>query len=147
MRSCKLIRKSCQFNRISIKVIYGKKQFTTFEEYLEHQPKEIKEVLFELTEIILSAAPNATKLINYNIPSFALVDGGKREQQIMIAAYKKHVGFYPHPSTMEKFWDKLDDYKKGKGSVQFPLSEPLPKKLITEMVKYRKSLLNQNSKS
>ena len=113
-------------------------QFSTFDEYIENQSDDVKEFLLELTECILSVVPDATKMINYNIPSFALIDGGKRDQQIMIAGYKKHVGFYPHPTTIEKFWDELDGYKKAKGSVQFPLSKPLPKQLITEMVKFRK---------
>ena len=61
----------------------------------------------------------------------------------MIAGYKKHIGFYPHPTTMEKFWDELGGYKKAKGSVQFPLTKPLPKELIKKMVKYRKELIEK----
>ena len=64
------------------------------------------------------------------------------EQQIMIAGYKNHVGLYPHPSTMKHFEQRLTDYKRGKGSVQFPVSEPLPRELIIEMVRYRKALLD-----
>ena len=120
-----------------------KQQYTSFDEYIENQSEEVKKVLLELSNYILEAVPNATKLINYNIPSFALVEEGKREKQIMIAGYKKHVGFYPHPTTIEHFWDLLEDYKKAKGSVQFPLSKPLPKELIIKMVKYRKSLIDK----
>ncbi len=61
----------------------------------------------------------------------------------MIAGYKNHIGFYPHPTTMEKFDSELSEYKKGKGSVQFSLDKPLPKDLIIRMVKYRKELLNE----
>ena len=89
--------------------------------------------------------PDAEELINYNIPAFALIRGGKREEQIMMAGYQKHVGFYPHPTTIEHFWDQLQDYKKAKGSVQFPTAKALPVDLIIEMVKYRKKLLS-NSK-
>jgi uncharacterized protein YdhG (YjbR/CyaY superfamily) len=59
----------------------------------------------------------------------------------MIAGYKNHVGLYPHPSTMKQFDKELSEYKKGKGSVQFPLDKPLPKQLIIEMIKYRLTLL------
>lgn len=121
-------------------------QYSTFDEYIENQSDDVKEVLLELSECVLSVVPDATKMINYNIPSFALIDGGKRDQQIMIAGYKKHVGFYPHPTTIEKFWDELDGYKKAKGSVQFPLNKPLPKKIIAEMVKYRKNLIDKRYK-
>jgi len=61
----------------------------------------------------------------------------------MIVGYKKHVGFYPHPTTMEKFESELIEYKRGKGSVQFPLDKPLPTKLIERMVNYRMKLLNK----
>lgn len=47
---------------------------------------------------------------------------------------------------MEKFSDELKDYKKGKGSVQFPLDKPLPKELIIRMVRYRKELLEKELK-
>lgn len=98
----------------------------------------------ELRACIMQAAPDARELFNYGIPAYALVEGGKRDQQIMIAGYKKHVGLYPHPSTMEKFAGQLKGYKHAKGSVQFPLNEPLPAKLITEMIAYRRELVLQS---
>ena len=60
----------------------------------------------------------------------------------MMAGYKKHIGFYPHPTTMEFFWEELANYKKAKGSVQFPLSKPLPTDVIKQMVEYRKNLID-----
>lgn len=117
--------------------------FKSVAEYFEAQPKETRQALLELKECIMNVAPNATELFNYNIPAYALTEGGKREQQIMIAGYKKHVGLYPHPTTMEKFDAELNGFKKGKGSVQFPLDKPLPKKLIIRMVNYRHNLLKK----
>ena len=114
----------------------------TIEEYISHQPEETQSHLTELRLLILDVAPNATELFNYNIPAFSLMEGGKREQQIMMAGYSKHVGLYPHPTTMEKFWDQLEGFKKAKGSVQFPLNKPLPKDLIKRMIKYRLDLIN-----
>ena len=61
----------------------------------------------------------------------------------MIAGYKKHVGLYPHPTTMEKFDEELSEYKRGKGSVQFSLDKPIPKNLIERMIKYRLELLKE----
>lgn len=115
----------------------------TFQDYLVTQPEKTQSALRQLRDCILKAAPESTELINYNIPAFALVEGGKREQQIMIAGYQNHVGLYPHPSVMEKYADALKDYKQGKGFVQFPLNKPLPASLIIDMVKYRMELLNQ----
>ncbi|MDY7396150.1 DUF1801 domain-containing protein [Aureibaculum sp. 2210JD6-5] len=112
-------------------------KFKTVDDYFNALPEETKKVLIELKKCILNVKPNATELFNYNIPAYTLVEGGKREHQIMIAGYKTHVGFYPHPTTMEKFDSELSEYKRGKGSVQFPLDRLLPKDLIESMVKYR----------
>lgn len=118
-----------------------KVEFKNVDAYFDAQPQNVKNMLLELKACILKAEPNATELLNYNIPAYALVENGKREQQIMIAGYKKHVGFYPHPTTIEKFNSELTEYKRAKGSVQFPLNKPLPKELIIRMVKYRVELL------
>ncbi len=109
--------------------------------YIESFDGSVVHYLKELRALINEAVPECEEMMNYNIPAFSLVKGGKREQQIMIAGYKKHVGLYPHPTTMEKFWIRLEGYKKAKGSVQFPLNEPLPKELIQEMILYRLDLL------
>lgn len=117
------------------------KQIKSVGDYFNTQPDKVRNALLEIKEFILTVVPNAEELLNYNIPAYTLTKGGKREQQIMMAGYKNHVGFYPHPTTMEKFKNELTDFKKGKGSVQFPLDEPLPKELIMRMIKYRLSLL------
>ncbi len=120
--------------------------FETIDDYIDSQPKEAQKVLQELRSIIKEAAPEAIEILNYKVPSFSLVSGGKRDQQIMIAGYAKFVGFYPYPSTIEKFSDELKDYKHGKGSVQFPFNKPLPKDLISRMVKFRKEEIIKNWK-
>ncbi len=53
------------------------------------------------------------------------------------AAHKKHIGFYPNPSAIEAFRNRLSSYKTSKGAVQFPLREPLPLELVKEMVRFR----------
>lgn len=117
--------------------------FKLVSEYFEAQPEETRKALLELKKCILKVAPNAIEKFNYNIPAYALIKGGKRKEQIMIAGYKKHVGLYPHTSTMEKFNTELSTFKRGKGSVQFPLDKPLPKALIVKMIRYRMQLLEK----
>lgn len=117
----------------------------TIDDYFNAQPEKTKKALIELKKCILNAKPNATELFNYNIPAYSLVEGGKSEQQIMIGGYKKYVGLYPHPTTMEKFNSELKGFKIGKGSVQFPLDKPLPKDLIERMIKFRMELLENKS--
>lgn len=117
--------------------------FETVDDYIAHQPEAAQKMLQELREIVLEAVPDAEEVLNYKVPSFTLVKGGKRDQQVMMAGYAKFIGFYPFPTTMEKFSDELKGYKQGKGSVQFPLNQPLPKELIVRMVKFRyEELLN-----
>lgn len=113
--------------------------FGTIDDYIADQPKEAQKVLHELRSIIKEAAPDAIEILNYKVPSFILVPGGKSNQQIMMAGYAKFVGFYPFPTTIAAFSDELRDYKQGKGSVQFPLNKPLPGELIIRMVKFRKN--------
>lgn len=120
-----------------------REQFETVEDYIKAQPEPTQKVLLELKACILDTVPNAIEMFNYGIPAYALVTGGKRDQQIMMAGYKNHVGFYPHPEVVEKFNPELAGLKIGKGSVQFPLNKPLPKKLISKMIQYRLELLKQ----
>jgi uncharacterized protein YdhG (YjbR/CyaY superfamily) len=110
--------------------------------YFDAQPEKTKAALETLKACIFKVVPSATELLNYNIPAYALIQGGKRDAQIMIAGYARHVGLYPHPTTMEHFDAALKGYKKGKGSVQFPLDEPLPTALIERMIAYRAKLLS-----
>jgi uncharacterized protein YdhG (YjbR/CyaY superfamily) len=111
--------------------------------YIAAQPPEAQRALEELRACIWQAAPGVSELMNYNIPAFALVKDGKRDQQIMIAGYLKHVGFYPHPDTIDAFADALAAYKFSKGSIQFPLNKPIPKPLVIKMVKFRLSQLRE----
>ncbi len=116
-------------------------KLNSVDDYFNVQPEKVKNALIHIRQCILKVVPTAQELFNYKIPAYTLIKGGKREQQIMIAGYKNHVGFYPHPTTIEKFKEELKDYKKGKGSIQFPIDKPLPEELIVKMVEYRLSLL------
>ena len=58
---------------------------------------------------------------------------------VHFAAFARHIGFYPVPSGIEAFKTELAAYKQGKGSVQFPLDEPLPLDLVRRIVEYRVS--------
>lgn len=120
--------------------------FETVDDYISNQSEEAQKVLKELRSIIKEAAPDAEEVLNYKIPCFSFIPGGKRDQQIMMAAYAKFIGFYPFPTTMEKFKDELKDFKQGKGSVQFPLNKPLPKELIMKIVKFRREEVLKNFK-
>ena len=61
----------------------------------------------------------------------------KGKNLVHYAAFKNHIGFYATPSGHEAFKDRLAGLKQGKGSVQFPHTEPLPLDLIKEIIEFR----------
>lgn len=111
-------------------------------EYVDSQPEEVRKRLLRIRDLVYKAVPDAVEMWNCNLPSYALVEGGKRDKQILMAGYRSHIGFYPHPSVISQFKAELKDMKTGKGSVQFPLDQPLPEQLILDMITYRKNLID-----
>ena len=102
------------------------------DEYIAGFPKDIQALLEQIRTTISKAAPKAEEAIKYAIPTFVL--NGKN--LVHFAAFKNHIGFYPTPTGIESFKKELSKYKQGKGSVQFPLDEPMPLALITKIVKF-----------
>ncbi len=111
----------------------NKKQFKTIEEYIRAAPKDTQGILEKMRQTIRRAAPEAVESISYQMPTFKL--GGKG--LVYFAAFKNHVGFYPIPSGVEAFEKELAPYKKGKGSVQFPIDRPIPYDLVRRIVQFR----------
>jgi len=109
-----------------------KKQFTSIDEYISSFPDNVQEILQEIRQTIHKAAPKAEEAISYQIPTFKL-----NGNLVHFAAWKNHIGFYPTPSGTKEFEKELSKYHRAKGSVQFPLDEPMPLSLISRIVKYR----------
>ncbi len=106
--------------------------FTSIDEYIATFPEETQKILKEIRATIKAAAPDAEEKISYQMPTFTL-----KGNLVHFAAFKKHIGFYPVPTGIEKFKKELAAYESGKGSVQFPLDEPIPYDLISRIVKFR----------
>ncbi|MCG7384260.1 DUF1801 domain-containing protein [Paenibacillus sp. ACRRY] len=102
------------------------------DEYISGFAPDVQVRLQALRQIIREAAPNAEEKISYQMPTYAL-----HGNLVHFAAYKNHIGFYPAPSGIEAFRDELSVYKGAKGSVQFPLNQPLPEELIRRIVEFR----------
>ncbi len=102
------------------------------DEYIATFPKDIQAKLQKIRATIKKAAPKAEEAIKYQIPTFTL-----NGNLVHFAAYKNHIGFYPAPSGIEAFKKELAPYESGKGTLKFPLDEPIPYGLITKVVKYR----------
>ena len=104
----------------------------SIDEYIAEFPPETRKVLEELRALIKASAPDATEKISYAIPTFYL-----NGNLVHFAAFEKHIGLYPGPSGIQAFQEDLEPYKSAKGSVQFPLGQPLPVDLIRRIVEFR----------
>ena len=113
-------------------VAASRKPFKTIDEYIDTFPDDVKRILNQLRQTIKETAPEAEETISYQIPTFTL-----NGNLVDFAAFENHIGFYPTPSGMDAFKEELSQYKGSKGSVQFPIDEPLPLTLIRRIVEYR----------
>jgi len=102
------------------------------DEYIAGFPPDVQEILEKIRMTIREAAPDAEETIKYQIPTFTL-----KGNLVHFAAFKKHIGFYPTPTGIEKFKNELSVYEGAKGSVKFPLDKPIPFGLISRIVKFR----------
>jgi uncharacterized protein YdhG (YjbR/CyaY superfamily) len=102
------------------------------DEYIASFPDEVKKILQKIRMTIRKAAPGAEETISYQIPTFTL-----HGNLIHFAAFKNHIGMYPAPRGAQEFKGELSRYEGGKGTVRFPLDEPIPFALITRIVKFR----------
>ncbi len=106
--------------------------FTSIDEYITTFPEPVQERLREMRATIKAAAPEAIEKISYQMPTFFL-----KGNLVHFAAFKNHIGFYPTPQGIEAFKDELSVYEGAKGSVQFPLNQPLPLELVSRIVQFR----------
>ena len=109
-----------------------REQAKNIDDYIAGFPPNVQAILQQIRQTIQHAAPDAQETINYAIPTFTL-----NGNLVHFAAFENHIGFYPAPSGMEQFKQELSGYKGAKGSVQFPLDQPMPYTLITKIVKFR----------
>lgn len=115
----------------------------TMDEYIAGYPKKVQQLLQKVRSTISKAAPDAKEAMKYGIPTFTL-----NGNLVHFGAYKEHIGFYPAPAGIAEFKQELKPYLGGKGTVKFPLDEPIPFGLITKIVKFRvkKNLEKANAK-
>lgn len=109
------------------------KKSQSVDQYISSFPKETQLQLKNIRQIILSNAPEAIESIAYGMPAYK----SNKKPLVYFGGFAKHIGFYATPTGHQKFKSQLASYKQGKGSVQFPLNQPLPIKLIEDLVKFR----------
>ena len=108
-------------------------KFKTVDEYINSFPPDVRTVLQTLRQTIKEEAPEAEETIKYGMPTFTM-----QGNLVYFAAWKNHIGFYPITAAMEASIEELSAYKtSGKGTIQFPINQPLPLPLIRTIVGFR----------
>lgn len=105
----------------------------TIDEYIAGFPVDIQLILDQVRSTIKQAAPDAEESISYGMPAYKT--HGK--PLVYFAGFKNHIGFYATPTGHAEFAKELSKYKQGKGSVQFPIDQPMPLELIAQIVAFR----------
>ena len=113
------------------------------DDYIASQPKAVQGVLQRVRSAIRKALPDAEEVISYQIPAFRL----HRRIVIFFAAWKEHYSIYPALEVAAAFKDELVRYKVSKGTIRFPLSEPVPVKLIERIAKFRAKIVAERQKA
>jgi uncharacterized protein YdhG (YjbR/CyaY superfamily) len=104
-------------------------------EYIASQPAAVRPILERVRSIVRAAVPDAKEVISYKMPAYKVGD----RVVLYFAAWKKHFSIYPCTKTMiAAFGKELEPYELShKGTIRFPLSEPVPADLIELIAKFR----------
>lgn len=109
------------------------------DDYIAKAAPAVQDILRRLRGLVKRTAPTAVESIAYGMPAYKL----NGTPLVYFAAFEKHIGLYATPEAHEAFSARLAQYKQGKGSVQFPLDQPMPYDLIEEMVAYKAKQLEK----
>jgi len=118
--------------------------FKTIDDYIDAQPDASKPVLHRIRSILRKALPATEEVISYGIPAYKL----HGRVVLYFAGWKEHYSLYPAGDRLvTEFKDELSPYKISKGTIRFPLSEPVPAKLIERIAKFRANEAAQREQS
>jgi uncharacterized protein YdhG (YjbR/CyaY superfamily) len=108
--------------------------FKSVDEYIAAKPESVRGVLERVRSAIRKALPGADEVISYQIPAYKL----QGRAVIYFAGWKQHYSVYPAIGALvEAFKDELAPYEISKGTIRFPLSDPVPVRLIGRLAKFR----------
>jgi uncharacterized protein YdhG (YjbR/CyaY superfamily) len=118
----------------SDEIIMATSNFRSVDEYIAHHPVSAQVVLKRLRGVIRRALPDAEEVISYNIPTYKL----EGRSVLYFAGWKQHYSLYPAGARLvARFGDQLAPYVVSKGTIRFPLSQPIPVKLIVSIANFR----------
>ena len=112
----------------------GKTEFRSVDEYIAAQPESVQDALGRVRDAIRKAVPGAQEVISYKMPTYTL----HGDRLLYFAAWKQHYSIYAAAEqVIATFGDELASYEVDKGTIRFPLSEPVPVELIARIAKFR----------
>jgi len=122
----------------------AKTNFKSVDEYMATQPEAVQAVLERVRSIIRKALPGAEEVISYQIPAYNL----HGRCVLYFAGWKQHYSLYPAGDQLvAAFKEELAGYKLSKGTIRFPLPEPVPVKLIERIAKFRAKEVAERQKA
>ncbi len=122
----------------------AKAGFKSVDEYIASQPEAVQDVLKRVRSAIRKAVPGAEEVISYKIPTYKLHGG----PVLYFAGWRQHYSLYPATARIiAAFKDDLAPYVVKKATIRFPLSEPVPVKLIERIAKFRAKEVAEREKT
>ena len=104
------------------------------DDYIAAQPEAVQPILRQVRKAILKALPKADEVISYQMPTYVL----KGRRLLYFAAWKQHYSLYAATAkVVARFREELAPYKIEKGTIRFPLSQPVPVSLIERIARFR----------
>src|SRR6266498_2802638 len=83
---------------------------------------------------IMAIVPDAEQCISYGMPAFRL----RGETVAGFAAFKNHLSYLPHSgSVIPQLGKELEGYTSTRGSLHFPVDQPLPEALVRKLLAVR----------
>ncbi|MEO8696801.1 MAG: DUF1801 domain-containing protein [Acidimicrobiales bacterium] len=108
-------------------------QFATIDEYIDSLPAAVRPIVDSIRATVRTAVPDAVEDISYQMPCFKW----RGNNLIHFGAWKNHIGVYPIPAGTPAFEKKVAPYIAGKGTLRFPLRDPIPHDIVRAMVALR----------
>jgi len=122
----------------------AKTGFKSVDEYIASRPEATQGVLERVRRTIRKALPGAEEVISYQIPAYKL----NGRTVIYFAGWRQHYSVYPSTDRLVvRFKKDLARYEVSKGTIRFPLSEPVPVKLIAAVAKFRAKEVAEREKA
>ena len=122
----------------------AKADIKSVDAYIASQPEAARGILAQVRKTIRDSVPGAEEVISYKMPTYKL----NGEVVLYFAGWKKHTSLYPATErVLAAFKEELEPYKIHKATIRFPISQPVPVKLIERIARFRAKEVTERMKS